>query len=275
MRGVFPYYGGKHYIAREIISYFPNHRTFVDVFGGAGNIILNKPQSPVEVYNDLNDEVVNFFRVLRDHKEKLIEKLKLTPCSRKEFLNCLEPSDDPIEQARRTFVKQFQGWSGKQVLTPGNWSYSVSSVSRGISATVAHFYSGIENLDFVVNRMRMVQIECLDFRDIIKRYDTPETLFYNDPPYLHESRTNVNCYAIEMTEEDHLELFRMLSEIKGMAIVSGYDSEIYNKIYGGWYKKTIKTSVNSNNKRKSAVAKREEVIWANFPLEPHGQATLL
>ncbi len=273
MRPPFRYYGGKSHIGKQIVKYFPEHTTFVDVFGGAGNIILNKKPSKIDVWNDLNNDIYNFFKVLRDDKEELLRRLELTPYSRTEFIECLKPSDDPVERARRTFVRQMQGWSGYQDLTPGNWSYSVTKSTNGMSSESSGFISSVKNLEAVASRLRTIQIECLDGLECIKRYDTPDTLFYLDPPYAHESRNDLRAYTLEMTVEDHARLAELLSNIQGMAAISGYDCELYERIYEGWNKVSFDIVCGVMNRRETKSTMRTEVLWANYNLD-RGQLSI-
>lgn len=260
-------------MAKKIVSLMHEHHCYVEPFGGAANVLLNKPPSPIEVYNDLNDEIVNFFRVLRERRDELLALLRLTPYARAEFVRCLEPSDDPLEQARRTYVKQRMGYSAIQTLTPGNWKCSKTVTSGGKAKAVNAFYTGIDNLDAIVERFRRVQIECLPATDVIKRYDGPDTLFYIDPPYAMESRNgNGRVYTLEMTDEEHEELASLLHSIKGKALISGYDCPLYSRLYANWDRVEFNTVAWA--RRKEGGEKRTgrtEVIWANFKLPKGGE----
>jgi DNA adenine methylase len=274
MRPPFPYIGGKFYLAKKIISLFPQHKLYCEPCGGAANVLLNKPPSPIEVYNDLNQEVVNFFRVLRERKEELIEKLQLTPYSRAEFICCLEPSNDPVEQARRTFVKQTQGWAGVQRLTPGRWWASHFKSLRGMPDAVSKFLSSLDNLENVAARFRTVQIECLPALEVIRRYDGEDTLFYIDPPYLPETTTG-KSYDLEMTVDDHVKLAETLKKVKAKVALSGYDSDLYRELYAEWDSVVFERMTCARPKDQKKCSPRKEVVWVNFPLSKAEQQRLL
>lgn len=271
MLAPFPYIGGKHLLAKKIIAWFPPHVTYVEPFGGAANVLLNKEPSEVEVYNDLNSEVYNFFRVLRERCDELVEKLRLTPYSRREFVACLEPSDDPLEQARRTFVKFRQGYGAKQTLVPGNWLTNITA-----NKNVPAFLAAIERLPEIALRLRSVYLECLPASEVITKYDTPNTLFYLDPPYLPDARKSKRDYDLEMTADEHVELARLLHSIKGRAVISGYPSELYETLYGDWDFATFDVPLCRQTRREGAqIQRRTEVIWANFALQERGARAAL
>lgn len=242
---VFPYIGGKAYTAAWIASLLPPpgaYQTFVDLFGGAANVLLavmrvSGGADVVWVYNDIDGELVNFFRVLRDPElgPRLIEAVRLTPYSRREYRECLlgPPPEDPVERARRFYVAAAQSHAGKPpgAATPGAWAYSVQERKR--EARARRWASAPERLRRFALALRGVQVECLDFRDAIRRYDTPHTLFYADPPY-HPATRCPRMYRHEMTREDHRELAELLSGIRGMAAVSGYRCPDYDAWYAGW-----------------------------------------
>jgi DNA adenine methylase len=242
---VFPYIGGKAYTAEWIASLLPPpgaYRTFVDLFGGAANVLLAVMRASggrtdiVWVYSDIDGELVNFFRVLRDPElgPRLIEAVRLTPYSRREYRECLlGPPEDPVERARRFYVVTAQSYAGKPLgaATPGAWGYSIRESNR--EAQIRRWASAPERLRRFALALRGVQVECLDFRDAIRRYDTPETLFYADPPY-HPATRCPRMYRHEMTREDHRELAELLHGIRGMAVVSGYRCRDYDAWYAGW-----------------------------------------
>lgn len=269
MRGPFPYYGGKFYIAKKIVALFPPHRVYVEPYGGSAAVLLTKPPSPIEVYNDLNEDVVNFFQVLRERRDELLALLHLTPYARAEFVRCLKVEGDPLERARRVYVRQRMGFSAIQRLTPGNWRYSKSSTAGGEAKTTHEFYKGIEHLKAVAERFKRVQIECLPALDVIERYDGEDTLFYLDPPYPKESRdaSSGDVYALEMSNDEHVELAETLRSIKGKALVSGYSCPLCDELYAGWDRIEFPAVAWSRRKVSGELrTKRTEVVWANFSL---------
>jgi len=265
MRSIITYYGGKGYSWRRIVPHFPPHHTYAEPFGGAANVLLNKPPSPVEVYNDIDSNVVTIFRVLRDYPDELRRALELTPYSREEYVRCLGPLDglDDVEKARRLIVRYRQVFGGQgQKGTPGQWSYSVTRSSRGMAHAVSHWLSAIDKvLPSVVERFRRVQIENLPWQEIIRRYDTPETLFYCDPPYLLSTRNGCVGYKYEMTVEEHRELAEVLNSVKGHVVLSGYASPEYDEWYAGWERVEFGATVTARLDKGRSCDRRTEVLW--------------
>lgn len=251
---------------RHIVPHFPKHQTYVEPFGGSAAVLLNKEPSPVEVYNDINSEVVTIFRVLRDHPDELQRALQLTPYSREEFVRSFGPMDglDDIEKARRLVVRFRMAFSGHGTnITPGQWSYSVSHANRGMSGRVSAWLSAIDSvLPQVSERFSRVQIENLSWEDIIPRYDTPDTLFYCDPPYMLSTRDAGEAYGNEMTDEQHEALADMLNSVKGHVVLSGYASPEYDKWYRGWKRVEFGAVAHAGLKRSGDKrASRMEVLW--------------
>jgi DNA adenine methylase len=265
MRSIITYYGGKSYSWRRIVPHFPSHHTYVEPFGGAAYVLLNKPPSAVEVYNDIDNNVVTIFRVLRDYPDELRRALELTPYSREEYVRCLGPLDglDDVEKARRLIVRYRQTFGGTgQTATPGQWSYSITESSRGMANAVSNWLSAIDKaLPSVVERFRRVQIENLPWQEIVRRYDTPETLFYCDPPYMPSTRNSHGQYAYEMTVEEHRELAEVLNSVKGHVVLSGYASPEYDEWYAGWERVEFRATVSARLDKGHSRDRRTEVLW--------------
>jgi len=231
-----PYFGGKSYLVKVILPLIPKHKTYVEVFGGAGNILFAKDPmiSDIEVYNDIDGNLVNFFKVLQDPEkfELFYRKVVFTPHSRqmwKEAKMSYEEGDE-IERAYKFFVSVSQSFSAS-----GSWSYSISSSNRHMSQRTSAWVGRIEKLPLWHERIMRVQIENDSFEKIIERYDTPNTFFYLDPPYIHDTRSSNERYNYEMTNEQHELLVDMLLQISGKAILSGYRHKIYDKLLeNGW-----------------------------------------
>jgi DNA adenine methylase len=236
---------------------------FVDVFGGSAAVILNRSPSPVDTYNDIDGELTNFFRVLRDGGNDLIRLLELTPFSREEFAAACEASEAPdtdLERARRFFVRAEQARTGlAQTASLGRWANCKDSSRRGMSGSVSRWLSKIEHLPEVVDRLRTVQIENRPAIDLIDAYDSPGTLFYLDPPYVHDSRSDTRAYAHEMTDADHQALAERLAAIKGKFALSGYRSETMDELFGNW-KRLDAPSRTAH----SAKVERQESLWLNY-----------
>jgi DNA adenine methylase len=224
-RPALDYFGGKWKCADKIISRFPEHKSFVDVFCGAASITLRKPRSKNEIINDLNAEVTNFFKVLRDDNLKLRVLLEKTPYSREEYYRCRELSDDIMEQARRTVVKS---WFGIGDSLDNETGFRVS-LSQG-GSTTKPWLTYIDYLHLYAERLRGVIIETLDFEEAIKRYDRTDTLFYLDPPYEKETRSKKHAYKHEWDPADHERLLRVVSTIRGAFVLSGYLAESYKDL---------------------------------------------
>jgi DNA adenine methylase len=255
------YFGSKSQIAPWIISHFPRHTSYCEPFGGGANVLLQKPRSPIETYNDLDGQVVNFFRVLRDQPDELIRRLELTPYARAELELALEPTDDPLEAARRFFVSCWMtigGWSEGQ--TKNSWRYIKSPNGRSKSPAA---YWRMDHLWVVAERLMGVQIECRDGLYIAAHMDTPETLTYLDPPYLMETRSGSHRYIYEFSEEDHVRLAEVAKSLEGYCVISGYPSELYADLYEleGWVRVETQVRINSSRTNRERPSMRTECLW--------------
>jgi len=250
-------------MAPWIISHFPEHRVYVEPFGGSAAVLLQKPRSWCEVYNDLEDDAVTVFEVLRDHPEEFIRSLELTPYSRSEFERSYEASDDPIERARRAVTRSFlshgsAGFTKKH--RTGFRAVSLRSNTHG-----AQDFANLPGaLWSIVERIRGVVIEHDDAAKVMARFDAPDTLHYVDPPYPMSTRhTGAKwggcraCYGHELSDSDHEDLAATLRGLEGMVIVSSYPSELYDELYQGWARLTCESLASGS---KGAV-KRTEVIY--------------
>jgi DNA adenine methylase len=187
-----------------------------------------------EVYNDLSGAVVNFFKVLREYPEKLINAIELTPYSRLEHKLAWEQSEDPIESARRFYVRSWQSFGSATSKTSGDTGWRTQKSTSRASAIKS--FNDTAHLWDIAARFKIVQVEQDEASKIIKRYDTPDTLFYLDPPYLFSTRSDKagRAYHHEMSDAQHIALAEQVRAIKGMVIISGYESPIYDELYRGW-----------------------------------------
>lgn len=259
VRPIVRYHGGKWLLAPWIVGHLPPHRVYVEPFGGGGSVLLRKPRSYAEVYNDLDGEIVNVFRVARDCGEHLVRSLELTPFSRDEFLLSYEPSDDPLEQARRTIARSFMGFGSAAVC--GESSGFRANSNRSGTTPAQDWRNYPEALKRIVARMRGVVIENRDAVEVMKVHDGPDTVHYVDPPYVHETRArgdrvSVKQYKHEMTDDQHRELAAVLHGLRGAVILSGYESTLYDELYGGWV--SIGRPAHAGGARK-----RTEVLWVS------------
>jgi len=255
------WHGGKYYLCQRIIECFPLHHTYVEPFGGAASVLLNKDRCPVEVYNDLDERITRLFRVIRNQGEELHRRLSLTPYSEIEFRGSNEPAEDEIEQARRDFVRWRLSLGGRG----DSFSFTLHRVRRGMADVVSGYLSMIdEQLPLIVDRLRTVEIVCRPAIDVIRAWDGPETLFYCDPPYLpstrHEGSRSV--YGYEMSEEDHRRLAVVLRSCRGKVVLSGYPSPLYDELYDGW--RVVRFDIANHAAGGSTKARKLEVLWMNW-----------
>ena len=262
----FPWYGGKYYLLEKLYSEFPktcDH--FVDCFGGSGIVSLNT-RFVIRTYNDLNSQVVNFFRILRDESEELIRRINLTPYSQEEFkLAMTDPfPEDLVERARRFYVLMFQGFNSISQSGRMTWGFAKTGESKRTDTWVRR----PEHLRQIVELLKNIQLENDEATTIIKRYDSPTTFFYCDPPYIHAKRRGTDKYEFEMSDDDHQRLAETLNSIKGKAMVSGYHSELYSELFKGWrtveFELVNTVSMGSGNRNPD---KKTEVIWTNYEKE--------
>ncbi|MEW8091288.1 MAG: DNA adenine methylase [Candidatus Thiodiazotropha endolucinida] len=255
------YHGGKFRLADWIISFFPEHYTYVEPFGGAAGVLLQKPRSMSEVYNDLDGDVVNVFRVLQDKDlaDDLHRRLIVTPYARAEFDISYEPTDNPVERARRTLVRAHQGF-GSAGATKHKTGFRIDSARE--YGTAAHLWAKYpKQIAGFVERMQSVVIENKPAIDVIANHDRHNTLYFVDPPYLHSTRKMRpgGYYNHEMTDEDHIQLLDALNQVSGMVVLSGYDSEIYNDALSSWTRHTTSARISAGR----GTATRTEVVWLN------------
>lgn len=263
----FGWYGGKFSHLDWLLPLLPPAQHFCEPFGGSAAVLINRAPAPVETYNDLDGEVVIFFKVLRTQPDELIRAIGLTPFSRKEFEFAIEHEDDKklsdLERARLFFVRARQVRTGlAQKASSGRWANCKMTSRSGMSGAVSRWLGSVDGLPQIVERLLRVQIENAPAVEVIRRYDSPETLFYCDPPYTHDARGDINAYKFEMKNEAHRELAEVLKSIKGMAAVSGYESPLMNELYKGWHK-VIGPMKNVNSVRQP----RQEILWVNYDMK--------
>jgi DNA adenine methylase len=224
-------------------------------------VLLNKVPSPVEVYNDLDERITRLFRVARDHGQELQRRLSVTPYSELEFLDAEKDVADEIEQARRDFVRWGLSLGGRG----DSFSFTLHRVRRGMADVVSGYLSTIdEQLPLIVARLRSVEILCRPAVDVIRAWDSADTLHYCDPPYVPETRHegSRSIYGCEMTEEDHRELASVLKACKGKVVLSGYPSDLYDELYAGWRTVTFDMPNHAAGGREKA--RKQETLWLNW-----------
>lgn len=251
-------------MSKWIMSFFPPHRIYVEAFGGGGAVLLRKRPVEQEIYNDLDKEIVNVFRVMRDpiQANELRRLLYYTPHSRAEYDLSYEESDSPVEMARRTIVRAYMGHGSRS--STCQYKSGFRSKRAGSAGPALEWSRYPRHIDSFVIRLRTVTLECADALEIIARYDSPATLFYVDPPYLPETRTSCGkSYRYEMTKEGHVELSSVLHSLQGMVILSGYANGLYQSLYSGW-------RVVSKDTRAEGNAPRTELLW----ISPNADAAI-
>lgn len=259
-RPLIRYHGGKWRLAPWIIEQMPPHKVYVEPFGGGGSVLLRKPRSYAEIYNDLDGEVVNLFRIVRDRGHELRESLRLTPFARSEFLDAWYPASDPLEQARRTVIRAYMGF-GSAAVTLARRSGLARTGFRANSnrsgTTPAHDWANYPGaLENIIDRLQGVVIENRDALAIIPQHDSEQTLFYVDPPYVFATRDAGSDYRYEMTDVQHEALCAALKMVRGMVIVSGYQCALYERLYGDWMR--LERGAYADGARA-----RTECLWLN------------
>ena len=274
----FSWYGGKSSHLSWLLPLLPRTRHFIDLFGGSAAVLLNREPSSIETYNDLDKNVVNFFRVLREQPQELARLLALTPYSREERKICLksmrEPSDNNnLEKARQFFVMakmtprgQAQ-WIDDSMLNA--WRFTRNNIQNNMSIYNAQWQAGIDGLATVAARLRNVQIENYPALDILRLYNDPGVLIYADPPYVHAARRDdkIGVYAHEMTTEDHIALAGALRNHRGPVALSGYPSDLYDNLYKDWHYIDVPYESSSSQSTVSTLsASRIERLYTNYDL---------
>lgn len=258
MKPVLKYPGAKWNLASWIISHMPPHESYLEPYFGSGAVFFNKKPVRIETINDLDGEIVNFFRVCREQPEELARAVNLTPWSRQELKESRRRADDPIERARRTAVmccmtfgsrrnsKCFRHTTGKYK----NYGPDNAKLWGNLPETIVQ----------VAQRLKDAQIENRPAIDLIKNFDGPEVLVYLDPPYMKDTRTlHGDQYYFEMSDQEHEELLKTVLNYTGKVIISGYDHEMYNDYLKGWDKQTVKSKIERGGVR-------EETIWMNYKM---------
>lgn len=259
------WHGGKWLLAPWIIEHLPPHKVYVEPFGGAASVLIRKPRSYAEVYNDLDGDAVNLFRVLRsDRAADLIHALRLTPFAREEFVEASDLSDDPVERARRLVIRSFMGFGSNGHNIRRKTGFRANS-NRSGTTPARDWLNYPDALAQVAERLRGVIIENRDASEVMAAHDSAETLHYVDPPYLPDTRSIRNkydlkyaggMYAHELDEADHLALLKFLPTLAGTVILSGYAHSLYDEALTDWHRVERKSLADG-------ARARTEVLWIN------------
>jgi DNA adenine methylase len=265
-----PYFGSKQRIAGRIVALFPPHRHYVEPYAGSLSVLLAKPPSKLETVNDLDGDLVTFWRVLRDRPEDLMRVCALTPHSRAEQQESYEPATEDLERARRVWVRLSQGRSNQMTRT--GWRHYVDPA--GTSIGVPGYLDGyINRMAAAAERMHRVSLECRPALEVIDTYGHggSDVLLYLDPPYLGEVRGGKNSttsYTHEMKSADqHQELLEALRGLSASIVLSGYTHPLYEAWLSPWHRTEFSAFTGTGNHATAASGQRTEVVWTNF--EPH------
>jgi len=270
LRSPITWLGGKGCFRRKLLPLFPPHTGYVEPFGGGASVLLAKPPSEIEVYNDIDHGLYEFFQVLSSPTlfPQFWARIANLPYSRELYDECRDTwhgCRDQLERTWRWYVVARQSFSG---FFGGSWGPCVTSSNCGMAETAATWQSTIRMLPAIHQRLVRVQIECCDFRDILKRYDGPDYLAYCDPPYVLSTRKS-GRYNHEMADSDHRDLVSILLRYRGCVILSGYDSDLYAPLAAsGWDKTKFSCFCTATGRTAATRAgkpnlRRTEVIWRN------------
>lgn len=251
------YIGSKHNLSPLIIQSIPAHEVYIEVFGGSAAVLFQKLPSKIEVYNDVNNDIVTLFRVLRDSPEDLKEILELTLFSREEMKEAYKlirggKFKNDLQHAWAVFVAFNLSVAGVVTYKRGGFSYGT------VRNNTYDYTNRIDILLDLAARLKNVYIENLDFQEIFKKYDSPTSFFYIDPPYVPRSRAIEDHYLSEFGLPEHEKLISCINELQGKCIISGYADSAYDELKG--FNK-IEVSVKSNSRVDSVSVDRTEVLW--------------
>lgn len=250
------YPGGKRRIAPWIVEKMPDHHSYLEPFFGCGAVLFEKEPARIETINDIDEEVVNFFRVVRnsDKREKLCEAVAYTPYSREIYENGFKREYKSDTEKALWFVVRIMQSHGFRITEKSGWKKDV--YGREAAYAVRYWNRLPESLQYIGRRLKSVQIENRPALELIRAFNHENVLIYCDPPYVLSTRKR-RQYRFEMTDGDHEELLQVLTKIKAKAMISGYDCELYDKYLCGWRKEQIKS-------RTQSLAKRTETLWMNY-----------
>lgn len=260
----FNYFGGKYQWVDQLYSFFPEHKHFLDLFCGSMAVTLNKNNSELDTANDLDGSVINFFKVLREHPDELIRQLELTPVSRQEYKDCFPIfNEDKIEWARRFFVRCRMSFQGSGLKEHTGFNACIRTSQGGLSKNVTKYLNSVKKLPEVIEKLKTIQIENLDYQECLEKYNSTEVFCYVDPPYELRKRNYKKWYNKEFeTDNDHIDLRDSLNNFKGKSMVSGYESDLYKELYNDW---TFIRLIPKRHSMKGAKM-QEECIWINYEL---------
>jgi len=256
----FPLIGGKFNLLKALQPLVPPHRIYVEVFGGAANMLLNKPPSPVEVYNDIDSDLVNLFLVIRDRREEFVERFKLVLYSRGLYKKWFdEPTpEDAVERAVHFYYIMRCSFGGNY---GASWAFKRKAHKHAPDI----FWSSMERIEQIAQRLKSAYIDALDFRICFRNWDTPETFFFCDPPYY-----GLDYYRHNFSEQDHRDLRKVLGETKGKWLLTYGEHPEIRRLYHGFSFQEAR-QLRSSNLVKDGGKRTHftNLVIANYPL-PRG-----
>lgn len=262
----FAYFGGKQRMAEDIVTLFPEHGHYVEPFGGGLSVLLAKPPSRMETVNDLDGDLMHFWRMLRERPSDLARACALTPHSRAEHaLSRDRDVPDDIERARRIWVALTQGRGGQLVRTGWRHYVAAGGTSKGMPGYIDAY---VDRMARAAERLHHVSLECRPAVEVVEHYGRDhDTLLYVDPPYLGSTRGHAHSYRHEMRKpSEHEELAEALHGVTGTVILSGYASPLYDRLYADWHQVHIAAFTGQGNHSPTGKGSRTEVLWSNHPL---------
>ncbi len=262
MRPPVKWHGGTRYLAKRIIEHFLPHRVYLEPFGGGVSVLLNKEPVDVETYNDIDHRITRLFKALRDQGAEFVRRARLTPYSQVEFEDAADypPNAGDLDMALCDFIRWRQSFGGKRQ----NWSCTTGRARGDMAGDANAWWTAIDMLPDIIDRLRRVQIICQSAFDAIPRFDHRDGLIYCDPPYVHSTREEKSraVYHAEMSDEDHRRLAELLRKCQAEVVVSGYPSPLYNELYAGWRVATFDIANHAAGRKEKG--RETECIWLNF-----------
>ncbi|MDR1350853.1 MAG: DNA adenine methylase [Zoogloeaceae bacterium] len=257
-RSALRYFGGKWAIAPWIIEHMPKHRVYVEPFGGAASVLLRKPRSKIEVYNDLDDEIVGLFRILQSPAQcqRLVRLLKRTPYARREFEIAFQSTDDPLIRAQRAIIRAYMSFHHTALFNSGKNTFADARHRHGGHSKSSEWSTYPRHLVSVCRRLAGALIENRPAQDVIRVQDTHDALFFVDPPYVHSTRDQGARYRCEMNDAEHVQLLAQLAAVQGRVMITGYASDLYDDLLTDWQRLTRKHYAAA-----SGPVSRTEVLW--------------
>ena len=256
MRQVLKYPGSKWNITGQLAELIPPHHSYVEPYFGSGALLFTKPPSDIETINDLDSDVTNLFRCIQQDSERLARLVMTTPFSREEYDRQFdgESCASRYQKAAGFLVRMWQAHGSRNDGYKAGWKYD--AVGREKMYALWNWYRLPEWIVEIAERLRKVQIENRPALEVIGRFDYPNVFMYIDPPYILGTRSGKQ-YKHEMTDADHEELLETILQSRAKIMVSGYESDIYNRHLNGWHKEYFVSCSEGGSPR-------EEVVWMNY-----------